>query len=74
MKWAGVAVSPIIRASKYSITSLKRLNIERCASSNMIRSKKPGLNFSKQRPGQEEPRPWKGGKMSPAGHAYSKGL
>ena len=45
----GVAVRPTIRASKYSITSVKRLKIERCASSKMIRSKKPGLNLSKHR-------------------------
>ena len=46
MKLAGVAVRPIIRASKYSMTSVKRLKIERCASSKMMRSKKPGLNLS----------------------------
>jgi len=34
-----------MRASKHSMTSLKRLKIERCASSKMIRSKKPGLQF-----------------------------
>ena len=44
----GVAVSPIILASKYSITSENRLKIDRWASSKIMRSKKPGLNFSKQ--------------------------
>lgn len=53
----GVAVDEVgrsrgeadLRASKYSMTSVKRLKMERCASSKMIKSKKPGLNFSKQR-------------------------
>lgn len=42
---AGVAVSPIIRASKYSMTSVKRRKMDRCDSSRRMGSKKPGLNF-----------------------------
>ena len=48
MNWAGVAVRPIMRASKYWKTSLYLLKMERCTSSKMIRSKKPGENCSKQ--------------------------
>jgi hypothetical protein len=46
MKAAGVAVRPNMRASKYSITSVKRLKIERCASSKTMRSKNAGENRS----------------------------
>ena len=46
MNAAGVAVRPTMRASKYSMTSVKRLKMERWASSKTMRSKKPGENCS----------------------------
>jgi hypothetical protein len=41
-----ISVSPIMRASKYSMTSFMRLKRERCASSKTSRSKNAGLNCS----------------------------